>query len=135
MTKTEKLNMGIRALNSLRDFVPNVQLHIIRDLFDGEEGLYFIKKMIELNSLIDIMPVTYGQDGMGDKAVAYLHYFNGGMDFYITEKDMESDQIQAFGLVNMGHGAELGYVSIVELLKNNVEIDLYFEPTEIGELK
>ena len=126
---------GTIALNNLVNFVPLEQLTIIRDLFDGEEGSYFIDKMVALDELINKMPETYGQDGKGDDAIAYLHYFRGGMDFYITEKDMENPQIQAFGLVNMGRGASLGYVSIVEILENNIEIDLYFEPTKIGELK
>jgi len=132
--KAEKI-AGMVALNNLAKFISKSQLDIIKQIYNGEEGSYFVEKMVDLDNLIQNMPKTYEQDGKGDKAVAYLHYFRGGMDWYITEKDMEDEQHQAFGLVNMGYGAELGYVSIVELLANDIEIDLYFEPTEIGKYR
>ena len=47
---------------------------------------------------------------------------------------MQNVQLQAYGLVNLGYGGELGYISIDELIGNNVELDLYFEPTEIKNL-
>ena len=81
------------------------------------------------------MPETYGQDGMGDKAIAHLHYFKGSMDWYITEKDMEGEQLQAFGMVDMGYGPELGYISIAELVQNGIELDLHFTPMTLGEIK
>ena len=31
-------------------------------------------------------------------------------------------------------GAELGYISIPELLENGAELDLYFKPVTIGEI-
>ena len=61
-------------------------------------------------------------DGKGDDAVVYLHYFRGGMDWYITEKDMEEEQHQAFGLADLGYGGELGYISIQELIDNGVSL-------------
>ncbi|MCK9551152.1 DUF2958 domain-containing protein [Aquamicrobium sp.] len=82
------------------------------------------------------MPKTYEQDGKGDKAVAYLHYFHSSIDWYITEKDMEEEQLQAFGLVSFhGQCPEIGYISIPELLDNDIEIDLYFEPKTLCEIK
>ena len=82
------------------------------------------------------MPRTYEQDGLRNEAIAYLHYFNGNMDFYITEKDThESEQWQAYGVsVRIDHDSELGYISIADLLDNGFEIDLYFTPTKIGEI-
>ncbi len=82
------------------------------------------------------MPKTYEQDGKGDDAVVYLHYFRGDMDWYITEKDMEAEQHQAFGLADLGMGfPELGYINISELIDNNVELDLYWEPKTLREVK
>ncbi|MHB1531426.1 hypothetical protein [Acidithiobacillus sp.] len=55
------------------------------------------------------MPKNYDTDGQGGDAVAFLHYFTGSWDWYITEKDVDSDdkgQIQAFGLVK-GYETEL----------------------------
>ena len=135
LNKKAELLAGNVALNNLVDFISPNQLSVVRELIDSGEGSYFVDKMVALDELISNMPKTYDQDGKGDKAVAYLHYFRGGMDWYITERDMEDEQYQSFGTANLGHGAELGYISIVELLENNIELDFHFEPTELGKLK
>lgn len=119
----------------LKRFMNGHQIAAMVGNFQGEEGQYFQDKFIEIARTIDAMPKTYEQDGKGDKAVAYLHYFKGSVDAYITEKDIETEQHQAFGLVDIGYGPELGYVSIVELIANGLELDLHFEPTTIGEIK
>lgn len=102
----------------------------------GEEWQFFADKMKELAGVIATMPKTYDQDGKYDEAVAYLHYFRGAGDWYITEKDM-SDQgtEQAFGLADLGYGGELGYISIVELAEAGVELDFHFKPKTIGQIK
>jgi len=103
----------------------------------GEAGPHFRGKLLELAATIMNMPRTYEQDGKGDEAVAHLHYFKGSGDWYITEKDVDTDgagQIQAFGLVKLWE-TELGYISIAELIQNGVELDLHFTPTTLGELK
>jgi hypothetical protein len=38
-------------------------------------------------------------------------------------------------LADLGYGAELGYISIEELIKNSVEIDLHWKPITLKELK
>lgn len=119
----------------LEKFIPTDELKTIIGNIKSEEGTFFYDKINEMADLIKNMPVTYEQDGKGDNAIAYLHYFKGGMDWYITEKDKENEQLQAFGLVFMCDDAELGYISIIELLKNNIELDLYFEPKTLKEIK
>jgi hypothetical protein len=74
------------------------------------------------------MPKTYEQDGLGQQAIAHLHYFTAGGDWYITERDTHPDQHQAFGAANLGYGAELGYISLPELLAAGAELDLHFTP-------
>ena len=126
------------ALPILRQFINPAQLSVLGSNCRGEEGQFFKDKLCSLAKLIESMPKTYEQDGKGDKAVVSLHYFRGQMDWYITEKDVDSDgegQIQAFGLCNLGYGAELGYVSIAELIENGVELDLYFKPRTLAEIK
>ena len=85
------------------------------------------------------MPQTYEQDGKGDRAIVYLHYFYGGMDWYITEKDANQDgegQRQAFGLVNLGYGAELGYINLAELCAQpRIELDLYWAPRPLADVR
>ena len=123
------------AAKQLKEIMNPMQLEIIRSMCHGEEGQFFRGMMVEMANLFQGMPKTYEQDGKGDDAIASLHYFRGGSDFYITEKDMGDGQHQAFGLANLGYGAELGYISIVELLENNFELDLYFTPCTLREIK
>ncbi len=119
----------IEAVKTVKHFVSPTQLSIMGDGCRGEEGSWFRDKFVSLAEEIKAMPKTYEQDGKGDQAVAHLHYFKGDADWFITEKDMEPEQIQAFGLADLGFGMpELGYISIVELQENNVELDLHWTP-------
>lgn len=124
---------------NLKNFVNKDQLQCMRDLCKGEEGEYFKKQVLKLKSHIVCMPKTYETDGQGDNVVVMLHYFKGGSDWYIMERDMViDDQVQAFGYACLNGdtlNAELGYISITELIKYNVELDLYFEPVTLGEIK
>lgn len=123
------------AVPLLRSYMHPLQLYAVLDgCCYGEEKEAFIAKLCEMADLIRNAPKTYEQDGLGDEAIAYLHYFKNGCDWYITELDIESEQLQAFGLADLGGGGELGYISIVELLENEVELDLYFEPTPIKDM-
>ena len=132
---------AIEALRKLKGFVGKAQLHALRDGWRGEEKQFFFDKLVEMAGIVQTMPKTYEQDGKGDQAVAYLHYFAGGQaNWYITECDVETPeepgQHQAFGLADLfGDGGELGYISIVELLENGAELDLYFTPLTLGEIK
>jgi hypothetical protein len=128
-----------QAMQLLSLFMPLNQSAAITSLFKGEEGPHFEKLVTDIADRINAMPVTYQQDGKGDAAIAHLHFFLGGNDWWITEKDMEGDGCQqAFGFAclngNVEH-AEFGYISIKDLVKNNVELDLYFEPTSMGEIR
>jgi len=134
-TKTE----ATQAIGTLRQFIGKSQLSAIGDACQSEEKQYFFDKLVEMAGIINAMPKTYEQDGKGDQAIAYLHYFRGGMDWYITERDMETadgpGQHQAFGLADLGDGGELGYISIVELLANGIELDLHFAPKTLAQIR
>lgn len=128
--------MTIESLMELRRFVSTAQLEVLHDFSMGEERAHFIHKMDELTRIIGTMPRTYGQDGLGDNAVVYLHYFNAGGDWYITERDCEPVQYQAFGLADpFGDGGELGYISIVELIRAGAEVDLYWTPATLAAIR
>ncbi len=126
-----------KALRELGQFIGTTQRMTVLECFKGEEQEWFLDKVIELHQLITAMPKTYEQDGKGDKAMVYLHYFAGGQaNAYITERDMESEQHQAFGLADLfGDGGELGYISLVEWLANGAELDFHFTPCTLGELR
>ena len=126
----------IVAVKTLKGFIPAAQLDLMGTLSRGEEGDFFRGKFIEFAKLVSTMPKTYEQDGKGDEAVVSLHYFAGGCDWYITEKDMEAEQHQAFGYADLGHGGELGYISLVELCGiASVELDLHWTPKTLAAVK
>jgi hypothetical protein len=73
--------------------------------------------------------------------VVHLHYFRGSCDVWLTELDKgapddEADdyQSQAFGLTDLGYGPELGYVSIPEITRAGMELDLHWKPVTVGEI-
>ena len=137
--KVHEANQAARDIATLRPFIGRSQLATMAKLAKGEEGEHFRAKLSEMAEIVRTMPKTYEQDGKGDQAIAYLHYFRGGMDWHITEKDAETEdapgQLQAFGLCDLGYGPELGYVSIDELTAQGVELDLYWTPATIGEIR
>lgn len=123
------------ALHELHEFIGAAQLIAIGALCHSEEKQFFFDKMIELASTVTTMPVTYQTDGQGDQAMVHLHYFIQGCDWYITERDSGTEQLQAFGKANLGFGGELGYISIVELLEVGAELDLHWSPKTLSEIK
>jgi hypothetical protein len=73
---------------------------------------------------------TYETDTQGRAALAHLHYLIGGCDWWIVEQDADPEhvgQVQAFGIADLGMGAELGHISTPELMENGAEPDLYFK--------
>ena len=131
------------TFGKLKRFISKPQLSVITDNLQGEEGDFFANKVLEIAGVIEAMPQTYETDGQGAAAVVHLHYFLGGVEAWITEKDMgdgsaDDRQYQAFGLITLTGNkddAELGYISIYKLIKNNVELDLHWTPKTLDELK
>ena len=133
--KEISLVQATAGLGVLNPFVNRSQMQAIWDFCrSGEEKAYFKAKVMDMARLIKTMPKTYDQDGSGMEAVAYLHYFTAGFDWYITEKDMTGDgTAQAFGLAVVFE-RELGYISIREIVANGAELDLYFSPATLSAL-
>lgn len=126
----------LRTIEAVRPFVPVDQLKILVSLLRGEERGFFREKLREVQGIIENMPVTYQQSELEDSAVVHLHYFGMGGDWWITEKDVEGGTRQAFGLVDLGRGPELGYISIDELVADrSIELDLYWKPVTLAQLK
>lgn len=125
------------ALDTIRAFVPPSQLAVMEECLIGEEAEFFRQQIFDLRDTIIAMPVTYTQDGLGDDAVVHLHYFMGDMDWHITEQDKEGGgTMQAFGLANLGYGAELGYISIDELCTiAGMQLDLHWTPVTLQAVK
>ena len=126
----------MEKIDTFRQFVGPAQRGAIYSAMRGEESKYFCALVRDLIAHLETMPATYAQDGMGEDAVVHLHYFTSGADWYITEKDSEPEQHQAFGLADLfGDGGELGYISVIELLAHGAELDLHFAPRTLGELR
>jgi len=87
------------------------------------------------------MPKTY-ENQNGDDTKAFLHYFSSrfDVDYYITEKDMGSEdddkQLQAYGLVKLNNNyPEQGYIDLEFVLSNDFELDFHFEQQTISQIK
>lgn len=127
---------------NLNQFIGENQLACMRDACRGEEGQYFRDMITNLKKTIAGMPKTYETDDMLtiDK-VATLHYFKGGSDWYIIEKDAGSPDDPEQGIQRHAYGfaclngdtdnAEFGYIAIDELIHYGVELDLYYTPERI----
>ncbi len=115
-----------RFPKSLSPFLSVAQRHALGDALRGEEGEWFTAKLAEVAAVIEGMPTTYQTDGTD--AVVYLHYFTGGCDWYITEKDVDGGVDQAFGIADLGYGGEMGYISIREIVATGAELDLHWTP-------
>lgn len=132
----------LSVTSHLENFIGPAQREAIEQAAHTEEGQFFQDKMDELREVIRAMPSTYETDAQGMNAVAHLHYFIKGADWYITEKDRGDPadvhcgiQRQAYGLADLfGDGGELGYISIQEVIDNGGELDLHWIPKTLREI-
>lgn len=125
------------TLDTLRLLTPPAERQAIYAGLRGEERAYFRSILADLAERVKTCPRTYDQDGLGDAAVAHLHYFHGGADWWITELDRDGLVDQAFGFACLGDpgNAELGYISIRELVQAGVELDLHYTPEPLAAIK
>ena len=132
--KEYSMRDATNALNSLAGYIGGDELKVVADhVRNSEEKQFFRAKLVELAEIVKTMPRVYGQDGKGDQAIVYLHYFKGGCDWHITETNSPDE---CFELCDLGMGfPEIGYVSVQELVRCNVELDLHWTPKTLGEVK
>ena len=87
------------------------------------------------------VPDLYTQDGKGNKAKVYIHIFNGGSDWYITELDKETMEGFGYAILNGDtQMAEMGYINLNELFSGtefkpgkSPEVDLFWNYQTIEE--
>ncbi|MFZ3017292.1 MAG: DUF2958 domain-containing protein [Gallionella sp.] len=122
------------AFVKVRPFIGLSQIAVMADGIYGPERQFFFDKLTELVQTIETMPKTYETQDIEDPIV-HLHYFMKDMNWHITEKDMEAQQLQAFGKADLGWGfPELGYISIEELLANGAELDLHWTKKPLSQV-
>ena len=125
------------AVATTKNFLSGAQITAMGNGCRTDEKQYFIDKFISLAEVIKSMPTILEQDDASHDAVAYLHYFVAGSDWYITEVGMYGGVFQSFGLAILNGNladAKLGYISIQELLNAGTELDLCFIPSTINAL-
>lgn len=128
-------------LAMLRKFIPPQQINTMFDLTAGEERGFFLEKLASVAQTVRTMPMT-GETGDDLDPIVHLHYFRGGCDVWITERDVGDGkaprglgpQHQAFGYVDLGYGPELGYVSLPEIFSAGMELDLHWAPRTVSEV-
>ena len=128
----------VALMGPLVKYMPKGQREALSMALRGEEAGGIAEIVLRVLATIEAAPVTYQQDGLGDQAVVHLHYFQGSIDAWITELDMDGGVSQAFGLQcidGVPGNAEFGYISITELIECSVELDLYFTPKTIADVR
>lgn len=123
----------------LVNWIPKMQLKTTIALsIQCEEKQFFKDKLAEIAELTKNMPGPRGQDDIADPTV-YLHYFFGGSDWYILERDSSNEQHQCFGWAILNGdtwNAELGYISINELMSvSAMQLDYHWTPKPLSEVK
>lgn len=130
----------VQARTDLRDIkhlLSKGQCECIADCLRGEEWEWFSGIVAEVKVRFETMSKIGEQDGIGDEAIVLMHYFVGGCDWLITERDTSLEQHQAFGWACLGDPwtAELGYISIAEITQHGAELDLHWRPVTLTEAK
>lgn len=135
----------------LGNFMPYQQRLALLSALRGEEGEAIADLVLGAVRNILGTPMTYQTEEMesADK-VLRLHYFLGGVDAWIIERDVGDSgdptavgagvgkQHQAYGKITLcgdgWEGAEWGYISIADLIANGVELDLYWQEKTVKEM-
>jgi hypothetical protein len=129
-----------QALSYLRPYLFAGQLAALEQLSRGEEGEYFLKLVVDLAARIRSVPaIDQGPEVTNDSPVV-LHYVFQGSDWYVFELQHvpEDDVVLGFGWAILGGDyqmAELGCISVSELLTCGVELDLHFAPKTLGQVR
>ncbi|QIQ22154.1 DUF2958 domain-containing protein [Zophobihabitans entericus] len=133
---------------SLKMVMPTLQLRSIMSIIydpDAENEdfratmLSYIDTFKRLNATYQALP-EYGTTANIPipERIAYLHYFAGGSDWWLLEKDTEEqDQNLAFGVIALHQQyPETGSISLDELVASPyVSLDEHFQPKTIKDIR
>ena len=125
-------------ITTLRTLTNPGQFAVLAAAMRGEEAAHFIELIDRIHATWQAMPATYATENQGRAALARLHYFTAGCNWWIVEKDADPDgdgQVQIFGIADLVMDREIGYISLPEILEIGAELDLYYtKPETLGEL-
>ena len=128
----DKVDLWLEVRNKL---VPRQQIGVLMEMDDPTESRDMLLNVVKAYKHI---PSLYKQDGKGYNAVAYLHYFVGGVDWWVTEYDKSTGEM--FGLTNLNNEWELTYFNVSFFKDNDLsplqkpELDFYFKFKTINEI-
>lgn len=137
-----------------KKLIPPMQLKVVKELLQGEEGEYFAEKLAEIESIGKELSnrslarerKAYQKtnptepDFTMNVAMPSVHYFNGGSDWYIYEWNQKDNVFFGYTILNGDTiNAEFGDISPAEIFQNfglgrNVEMDFYFTPKPLKDL-
>jgi hypothetical protein len=133
-----RILQGAQALGWLeaRRLLPRGEFIALAQNLKGEEGLEIAETIKKVWQTFETIPKTFETEANPDPT-AHLHYFTGSWDWWITEKDAEPEQAQAFGFVKseLCPEGEFGYISLEEITEAGAELDLYFTPAPVSTFK
>jgi hypothetical protein len=150
--KSQILDVFLPKIKIIKPFLSQQQLDYLTRLYRSEEKEAAIEYATQIASIIEAMPKTYETDDVkSNDKIVHLHYFLGDSNWYIVEKDkgqgrkeeketglQYGKQYEAYGYAILNGDyemAEWGYVSIQELIENNVELDFHWSPKSFSEVK
>ncbi|MCQ2082106.1 MAG: hypothetical protein MJZ11_10640 [Lachnospiraceae bacterium] len=86
-----------------------------------------------LGQTLQKLPPLYSQDDKGYDAIVHAHYFVGGTDIFITER--EGNELFGYTILNGDYEmSEMGYSSLAELKSIRVlNLDFHWEPKTLRE--
>ena len=90
------MNSRTNALPSpaiLKTLIGPAQSAALWSALEGEEREHFADIVTRLVATWQAMPATYATESQGRAAVVHLHYFIGGADWWIVEKDAGADEV------------------------------------------
>jgi hypothetical protein len=133
-----RILQGAQALHELekRRLLPRGEFLALAENLKGEEGLEIAETIKKVWQTFEAMPKTYDTREL-ETTTAHLHFFTGSWDWYITERDVEAHQLQAFGFVKseLCPEGEFGYISLEEITEAGAELDLYFTPAPVSQFR
>ena len=135
---SHSLSDAMECLPLMRKFIGRSQLSAMVEQAQGEGAQFFIDQIIETAKVIKEMPLTHATLEQGGDAIAHLHYFGGGYDAYITERDMgdgyEDDQWQATGVSSFAPTKLQSFIPIHEIIQSGIELDLNWTPIKVKDV-
>lgn len=121
----------------LKHFIPDWQNRNIIITLMGQNPAFDTAILLLKNRIIN-MPRPYETNGQKENAIVHLHYNHDRSHWFITERDSSEEQLQAYGYACINGDllfAEFGYISIEELIRSGVELDLNWKPRKMADAR